>query len=246
MILPKRGDVFHKIQLYRLLIEILDSKILSKSVFFKGGTAASMLGFLDRFSVDLDFDLKKNVNKNKIDRELKNIFKKLDLEIDKKSSRTLYYLLKYQSKKGFRNSLKLSFIENEFKSNTYKPLYLSEIDRYASCQTVETMFGNKLVALTDRYKKNRSIAGRDLYDIHHFFTQGYGFNSKIIEERTGKMVVAYLKELITFIQKKINKDIVAQDLNFLLPTDKFIKIRKILISETLMMLKDEIEKERLF
>ncbi|PJA52923.1 hypothetical protein CO166_03640 [Candidatus Roizmanbacteria bacterium CG_4_9_14_3_um_filter_36_11] len=69
MILPKREDVFHKVQLYRLLTGLIDSNLLSRSIYFKGGTAASMMGFLDRFSVDLDFDLKKDVSIKKINKE---------------------------------------------------------------------------------------------------------------------------------------------------------------------------------
>jgi len=241
MILPKREDVFHKIQLFRLLKNIIDSDI-SKYVYFKGGTAASMLGFLDRFSIDLDFDLEKNASKKEIDTKLKNIFQKLDLEIDKKSSKTLCYVLKYQSKSGLRNSIKLSFIDNIYKSNIYKPQYLFEIDRFVNCQTIETMFANKLVALSDRYKKTKTIAGRDLYDIHHFFINGYKYNEAIIKERTGKKTADYFKSLIKFIDKKVNNKIIDQDLNFLLSIDRFKKIRSILKSETMMLLKHEIER----
>ncbi len=241
MILPKKEDVFHKIQLYRLLMALIDSN-LSKSIYFKGGTAASMLGFLDRFSIDLDFDIKKDVSIKKINKELKKIFQDLDFEVDKKSSRTLYYVLKYQGKSGLRNSIKLSFIPLELKSNVYKPFYLPEIDRYAVCQTVETMFANKLVALTDRYKKTKTIAGRDLYDIHHFFLKGYDYNESVIKERTGKKTVVYLKELIEFINKKITDRIITEDLSFLLPFDIFKKIRLVLKKETLMLLQDEIKK----
>jgi len=240
MLLPKREDVFHKIQLFRLLTAIIDSDI-SKSVYFKGGTAASMLGFLDRFSIDLDFDLEKNASKNKINAELKNIFEKLDMEIDKKSSKTLYYILKYQTKSGLRNSIKLSFIDNIYKSNIYKPQYLSEIDRFVNCQTIETMFANKLVALMDRYKKTKTIAGRDLYDIHHFFINRYEYEDKIIKERTGKKTADYLRDLIKFIDKKINNKTIDEDLNFLLPINLFKKIRPILKSETMMILRQEIE-----
>lgn len=241
MILPKRDDVFHKIQLFRLLTAIIDSDI-SKHVFFKGGTATSMLGFLDRFSIDLDFDLEKNTSKNEIGAELKNIFKKLDLEIDKKSSKTLYYILKYRSKQGLRNSIKLSFIYNIYKSNIYKPQYLSEIDRFVNCQTIETMFANKLVAITDRYKKTKTIAGRDLYDIHHCFINGYRYRNEIIEERTGKNSIDYFKDLIKFIDKKIDNKVIDEDLNFLLQPESFRKIRSRLKSETLMLLKQEIAK----
>lgn len=241
MILPKREDVFHKIQLYRLLIAIIDSDI-SRFVYFKGGTAASMLGFLDRFSIDLDFDVDKNTHQDIINENLKIIFQKLDLEIDKKSSRSLYYILKYQSKPGRRNSIKLSFIDNIYKSNVYKPQYLSEIDRFVNCQTIETMFGNKLVALTDRYVKTKTIAGRDLYDIHHFFINGHKYEKKIIEERTGKKTVDYFRDIIKFIDKKVNTKIIDEDLNFLLPIDRFKKIRSILKSETIMLLKQGIER----
>lgn len=242
MILPKREDVFHKIQLYRLLSALLDSDLISQSTYFKGGTCASMLGFLDRFSLDLDFDLKKGALKSQLDKELRRIFKDLDLEVDKKSSKTLYYILKYQAKAGLRNSIKLSLIGNQIRNNLYAPFYLKEIDRYANCQTIETMFANKLVAMTDRYKKSKTIAGRDLYDIHHFFLQGYEYNGKIIKERTGKDTKSYLKELIDFIKLKVNDRIISEDLNYLLPTDKFKKIKKLLKKETIMLLNDELKR----
>ena len=54
---------YHKAQLYRLLIRLLDNQKIASDIFFKGGTCSSMLGFLDRFSVDLDFDLKKGADK---------------------------------------------------------------------------------------------------------------------------------------------------------------------------------------
>lgn len=44
----------------RLLIEIVDQPVLAHNLVFKGGTCAGMLGYLDRFSVDLDFDLRNN------------------------------------------------------------------------------------------------------------------------------------------------------------------------------------------
>lgn len=241
MILPRREDANHKVQLYRLLSGVLDSPVISSSVCFKGGTCAAMLGFLDRFSVDLDFDLKKAAHLKEIDKELHKIFKNLDLDVDKKSLRTLYYLLKYKSRGGLRNSIKLSFIPFEFKSNVYKPFYLAELDRYAVCQTVETMFGNKLVALTDRYQKTGAIAGRDLYDIHHFFLQGYRYNEKIIKERTGKSHKVYFKFLIDFIDKKITDKVIREDLSYLLPPDKFNRIKKVLKKEILMFLRDEIK-----
>ena len=81
MIIPKPTDALHKMQLYRLLIAILDEKLLSQNLFFKGGSCAVMLGWLDRFSVDLDFDLNAEANKKLVYKELFGIFKRLNLEV---------------------------------------------------------------------------------------------------------------------------------------------------------------------
>ena len=227
MILPKREDAYHKAQLFRLLTEILDSSI-AKNIYFKGGSAAAMLGFLDRFSVDLDFDLKSNVDKKVIDKNLRKIFQELDLKISQKSNKSLFYLLKYSAKPGSRNTIKLSLIDTVLKSNIYSTFYLAEIDRFAFCQTKETMFANKLVAMTDRYKKHKMIAGRDIYDIHHFFLSGFRYNEAVIRERTGKKPINYFIDLIKFIETKVTDKIISEDLSFLLTNEKFQLTRKVL------------------
>ena len=165
----------------------------------------------------------------------------MGLEVKQKSRRTLFYLLKYHSSGQFRNTIKLSLIDQALKSNIYQHQYLFEIDRYAVCQTKETMFANKLVAVTDRYQKYKTIAGRDIYDIHHFFIQGYPYHASIIEERTAMTSHAYLIKLVKFIEKKVTDKIITQDLNFLLPQDQFHIMRKVLVQEVLMFLKRDIE-----
>jgi len=237
MILPSPKDALHKAMMYRMLISILDNKNLSSNLYFKGGTCAAMLGFLDRFSIDLDFDLKKGADKKEIRENLNIVFEDLNFTIKEQAKNELYYVLKYDAPKEIRNTLKLSIIDKVIKTNIYKPQFLEEIKRYAICQTVETMFANKLVAVTDRYKRYKTIAGRDLYDIHHFFINGYGFNKKVIEERIGKTAEKYLTELINFIEKKFTVKQITEDLSYLLPPDKFKAIRKTLIAETLSFLK---------
>lgn len=237
MILPNAKDALHKAMIYRLLISILDSKNLASKLYFKGGSCASMLGFLDRFSIDLDFDLKRGADKKKIRLELLSLFKDLNFTVKEQAKRELYFVLKYDAPKELRNTMKLSIIDKVIKANLYKPQFLEEIKRYAVCQTVETMFANKLVAVTDRYKKYKTVAGRDLYDIHHFFIKGYGFNKKVIEERTGRSVAKYFTELKAFIEKKFTVKRITEDLSYLLPPDKFKSIRKTLISETLSFIR---------
>lgn len=242
MTLPSPKDAIHKACLFRLLSEIYDNAFLSKALYFKGGTCAAMLGYLDRFSVDLDFDLVDASDMDALRKTLENIFKDLDLEIKDWSRNTIQYFLKYSNPQGGRNTIKIDATFPPVKNNKYKPERLSEIDRIAYCQTVETMFANKLVALIERYEKNKSIAGRDLYDIHHFFMKGFRYDPDVIRERRNKDAKDFFAELIVFIEKNVTETVINQDLNTLLPLDKFSKIRKVLKVETLIFLKDETER----
>ena len=56
MITPKQGDIIHASWLGMILSAMFDDVVIAKNFRFKGGTCAAMLGYLDRFSTDLDFD----------------------------------------------------------------------------------------------------------------------------------------------------------------------------------------------
>lgn len=241
MITPNPQDAKHKAWLFRLLGAIADNAFLVSVLYFKGGTCAAMRGFLDRFSVDLDFDYlgeKKDIVKAQ--KEMEKIFKKLGLEIKDKSRNIPQYFLKYEAKQGERNTLKIDISFPPPKSNRYESVEIIEIDRIINCQTIETMFANKLVALIERYERTGSIAGRDLYDIHHFFMQDFRYDAKIIQERRGQKPLDFIKALIEFIKKEITQTIIDQDLNTLLEPKKFQQIRKSLKQESLVFLQDEL------
>lgn len=242
MITPRSCDARHKIQQLRLLTALIDDPYLAQLIVFKGGTCATLLGYLDRFSVDLDFDIVENADKKKINKLIMDCASSLGLTIQKKSARTLFYVFKYKSKPGERNSLKLSLISGKTDYNLYEKKYIADIDRFVNCETVETMFAHKLVALTDRYKKNKTVAFRDIYDIHHFFEKGYFYIPEIIKFRTGKNIIDYLQEVVQFIEKKVSEKQITEEMNFLLPKDKFEVIRKRLKQETIMLVRDEIKR----
>ncbi len=202
-----------------------------------------MRGLLDRFSIDLDFDYV--ADKAEIDTVRKNMettFKALGLTVKEKSRRVPQYFLKYPAGADERNTIKIDTTMPPPRANKYEAAELKEIDRIVMCQTAETMFANKLVALIDRYEKNNSIAGRDIYDIHHFFMNGLGYDKEVIKERRGSEAKTFFVELIKFIETKITQTIIEQDINTLLPYDKFKRIRQVLKKETLMFLNDEIKR----
>jgi hypothetical protein len=232
-------DIIHKSHLHRLLMEIVDQPLMAQTLAVKGGTCAAMLGYLDRFSVDLDFDVLKNADEVALRKVFHQVFDQLGFSVTLEFDKVLFFQLRYPSSPGRRNALKVSASNMGVEANQYKVQYFPEIDRLINSQTIETMFANKLVAVTDRYAQHKTIAGRDIYDIHHFFVQGYAFNGAIIRERTGLEPKKYFGKLIAFIKKYINQTIVDEDLNSLLPYKKFQQIRKILIPETLSILTQE-------
>ncbi len=246
MITLNSQDAVHKAWLYRVLIAIVDNNNLH-DLYFKGGTCAAMAGFLDRFSVDLDFDYVGNQKDlEKVRYELEKIFKNLDLEIKDASVKVPQFFLKYPTKNNAdRNTLKVDITFPSPKANVYEAIKLADISRVVICQNVSTMFANKLVAIIDRFERNSSIAGRDIYDIHHFFLNGYSYNKGVIIERTGLDLIDFFEKLSDFISEHITETILNQDLNMLIPYERFNKFRKELKREVLMFLDDEMKRLKL-
>lgn len=243
MLLPDKKDAIHKAWLYRVLEAIADDRYLAGVLYFKGGTCASMLGWLDRFSVDLDFDYAGDKNDIKKTRAaLESVFVKLGLSVKDKSKNGIQYFLRYSDADSKRNVLKIDATFPLFFASRYAPARFLEIDRVLTCQTKETMFAHKLVAAVDRFKKTGTIAGRDIYDIHYFFMHGFEYDAGVIKERTGMEVKEFLAGLADFIDKKVTEKIISEDLNALLPYHTFALIRKILKRETLRLLQDEIKR----
>ncbi|MFC1678208.1 nucleotidyl transferase AbiEii/AbiGii toxin family protein [Patescibacteria group bacterium] len=245
MILPDPKYAIHKAWLYRVLTEISDNQILVNSLRFKGGTCAAMQGYLDRFSIDLDFDFvgsKKSLPETR--KALEKIFIELGMEIKDSSKEVPQYFLRYPTKdEKQRNTLKVDITMPPPKSNNYETVRLCDIDRVIKCQTIETMFANKLVALIERFEKGNAIAGRDLYDIHHFFINGFQYRGEvIIERRKSKELAKFFDQLIQFVDKEITEKVINQDINMLLPSKSFHRIRKVLKQETLMFLRDELKR----
>ncbi len=245
MMLPQPKDAVYKAWLYRVLAGVYDNAFLADALAFKGGTCAAMLGYLDRFSVDLDFDYRgERSNLVETRTRMEHIFDEIGLIIRDQSKVVPQYFLKYEAhhqneSMSGRNTIKIDVAVPPLKSNTYEAKRFHEIDRIITCQTVETMMANKLVALIDRYERTKAIAGRDIYDIHHFFLKGYRYNEAVVRERTKKDTKEFFAGIIAFIERHITDEIINQDLNTLLPYEKFSRIRKILKQETLMFLRDE-------
>lgn len=241
MMLPDPKDAIHKAWLYRVLSAVSDDTFLAKTLAFKGGTCAALLGWLDRFSIDLDFDFVGEPDDlPKTRAALEHIFDDLGLVVHDASKVVPQYFLKYEAAPNRRNTLKVDVTFPVPIANRYESKRLVEIDRILSCQTQETMFANKLVAVLDRHERHASIAGRDIYDIHHFFLNGFRYDADVVRERRGQEPKVFFADLIRFVEQHVTDELITQDLNPLLSHEKFLRIRKSLKQETLMFLRDEL------
>lgn len=235
MILPQQTDATHRAWLLQTLRAIADDVYLPHVLYFKGGTCAALLGWLDRFSVDLDFDYMGSTDDIiKTRASLEGIFAKLDLTIKDSSSKGIQYFLKYKNSR--RTTLKFDSGFPVPQANTYAPQRLIDIDRILTCQTKETMFANKLVALSSR----RHVVGRDVYDVCYFFTNGYSYNAAVLRERGNENILHFFKNLYSFVEQEVTDTLIREDLSPLLPYDLFARARKTLKQETLLCIRDEI------
>lgn len=240
MILPISQDAIHRMYLLRLLMAILDDAQTSSRLAFKGGTAAVLAGWLDRFSLDLDFDLIGEGDRKALMIHLNTLYEQCGLTVKQQSRSGAFTVLRYEAPAGQRNTLKVSIMTTKISANRYAPVFLGDINRYALCQTRDTMVANKLVAPVERFEKYKTIAGRDIYDIHYFLSHGYAFEKKVIEERRGVKISVYLGELIAFINRHVTDRILTEELNYLLPSSRFQVIRKVLKKETILILRQRL------
>jgi predicted nucleotidyltransferase component of viral defense system len=243
MLIPQKRDTLHRAWLFRLLSAIADDRTLLQTLRFKGGTCAAMLGLLNRFSVDLDFDLPGGGENIPLVRShLETIFSTLGLKIKDSSTVVPQYFLQYDSPSNTRNTIALDITFPPPKSNAYTTVKLEDIDRFLPCQSIPTMVANKLVTPLDRFQKHGSIAGRDIYDIHAFLLQDLPVSFDVIQERTALSPKQFCKKLSTFIDQKVTQTILDQDLNTLLPPKEFQRIRPFLQEETVRLVAELVRK----
>jgi hypothetical protein len=96
------------------------------------------------------------------------------------------------------------------------------------------------MALMERYERHKTVAGRDVYDIHYFFLTGQRYKPEIILERTGQNPQQFFTKLKEFVEKRVTSDLLVQDLGFLLTADKMRFVKNGLLQQTKVFLADEL------
>lgn len=181
----------HKNILIKVLKDIYTDSSLGPLLGFKGGTAAHLFYGLDRFSVDLDFDLLNETKEQEVFNKVENIVRKYGTVKEKTNKRhTLFILLSYSEE---AQNIKIEINKRSFGSQY-------EVKNYLGISMLvmkrEDMFAHKLVAMTERGK----TANRDIFDIHFFLKSDWEINREIVKKRTGMRFADYLKKCIEFVE----------------------------------------------
>ncbi|MBU3918593.1 nucleotidyl transferase AbiEii/AbiGii toxin family protein [Patescibacteria group bacterium] len=190
----------HKNILIKILKNIYTDSSIGPFLGFKGGTAAHLFYDLDRFSIDLDFDLLDEKKEQEVFDKVESIVKEYGTIKEKTNKRhTLFILLSYNEE---AQNIKVEINKRSFGSQYEVKNYLG-ISMLAIKK--EDMFAHKLVAMTERIK----TANRDVFDVHFFLKNDWEINREIVEKRTEMKFVDYLKKCIKFIENMPDRGILS-------------------------------------
>lgn len=182
----------HQTILVKILKDIYTDPDLRTTLGFKGGTAAFLFYDLPRFSVDLDFDLLQEKQKELVFKKIAEILRQYGFLRETTEKRyTLFFLLNYE--KGERN------IKVEISKRPCSASY--EIRSYLGISVLimkkEDMAAGKLSAFLTRKK----FASRDLFDLWFFLKNDWQVNQKLLREKSGLS----LKQALSKAIKKLNE-----------------------------------------
>ena len=221
----------HKTILFQILKDICSDTSISPFLGFKGGTAALMFYGLDRFSVDLDFDLlDENQEEHVFDRVVRIAKKYGTLKEAHRKRFNLFILLSYEDK---ARNVKVEINRRQYGSSYEIKTYLGIS---MQVMVVEDMFAHKLMAMVERIEKT----SRDIYDVWFFLKSRSPINKEIVENRARMPFDQLVKKCISQIEKMDNRHILTGMGELLTPSQKDWAKAK-LREETLALLKLRIE-----
>jgi predicted nucleotidyltransferase component of viral defense system len=221
----------HRTILFQILKDIYSDTTISPSLGLKGGTAALMFYGLDRFSVDLDFDLLDDSQEEYVYDRVINIAAKYGvLKETYKKRFNLFILLSYEDK---ARHVKVEINRRQFGSRYEIKTYLGVS---MQVMVIEDMFAHKLMAMYERIGKT----SRDIYDVWFFLKSRYPINKQIVENRAGMSFDQLVKKCIDQLGEMEDRHILDGVGEFLTTSQKDWAKAK-LREETIALLKLRLE-----
>jgi predicted nucleotidyltransferase component of viral defense system len=225
----------HKNILVKILKDIYSDITIGPILGFKGGTAAYLFYGLNRFSVDLDFDLldpeKEDYVFEKIE-EIISVYGKIKMK--RKKYYTLFFELSYSDKD---RNIKVEINRRSFGSKYEIANYLGISMKI---MTKEDMAANKLMAMYERLNRTN----RDIFDVHFFLEKDWPINKKLVEKRAGMPFKKFLKQCVKSLEKLKNRKILDGIGELLNDQKQKDQVKAKLIPDTIFLLKLALESEK--
>lgn len=217
----------HKTILFQILKDIYSDTTIAPFLGFKGGTAALMFYGLDRFSVDLDFDLLDDTKEDFVFEKVTAIIRKYGtLKEAYKKRFNLFCLLSYEDK---AHNIKIEINRRQFGSKFEIKTYLG-ISMLVMVR--EDMFAHKLIAMSERIGKT----SRDIYDVWFFLKQRFPINKEIVEKRSKLSFSTAVEKCIVQLEKMPHRNIL-DGVGELLTINQKDWAKAKLLEETIALLK---------
>ncbi len=227
----------HKNILFQILADIYSDNTIGPFLGFKGGTAAYLFYGLDRFSVDLDFDLLDETKEAYIFERVGKIVKKYGLVKEAEIKRfNLLFVLSYNKKEKNAQNIKIEINRRNFGSKYNVKSYLGVS---MLVMVKEDMFAHKLMAMYERLGKTN----RDIFDVYSFAEDNWPINKEIVEKRSQIPFKEFLQKLI-FALEKFNDHNILDGLGELITEKQKAWVKTKLKAETLFLLKLALENEK--
>lgn len=224
----------HKNVLIHILRDIYTDFRLGSLLGFKGGTAVYLFYELSRFSVDLDFDLLDDAQRQLVFESVKTIIMKYGMIKEAEEKRwTMFFLLSYDNKVEHAPNIKVEINLRSFGSRY-------EIKSYfgipVKVMVREDMVAHKMVAMTERIGK----ANRDVFDVWFFLKNNWPVNELIIQQRTGLAMPQFLEKCIYLLESMSDRGILS-DIGELLTQEQKVWAKAKLRTDTIFKLRLKLE-----
>ncbi len=227
----------HQSILVKILKDIYTNPNIGPILGFKGGTAAALFHGLNRFSVDLDFDLLDAEKEDQVFECVKAILENYGkLKQVRKKRFNLLYILSYDEKDINAQNVKVEINRRAFGSK-YEVRSFLGISMQVMVQ--EDMLAHKLCAMYERIGKTN----RDIFDVWYFLQKEWLVNKKIAEERTNMTFQEFLRKCVDSLEKMTDQSILS-GVGELLDAKQKDWVKAKLRTETIFLLKLKLQNER--
>ncbi|PIZ77368.1 MAG: hypothetical protein COY04_00165 [Parcubacteria group bacterium CG_4_10_14_0_2_um_filter_7_35_8] len=231
------NTVRHKNILIKILKDIYTDSTIGPLLGFKGGTAAFLFYDLNRFSIDLDFDLLEESKENYVFEQIQKILSNYGAIKEAQKKRfNLLFLLSYDEKEIGAQNIKVEINRRNFGSKYEVKAYLGISMKV---MIKEDMLAHKLCAMYERIGKTN----RDIFDVYFFFHNNWPVNKEIIESRTNMPYKDFLQKCIDSLEKVSDRNILS-GMGELLDEKQKVWVKSKLRAETIFLLKLALDNEK--